>query len=277
MGRIEQLAAALRRDRGLEVTVENLAQMAGGASSEIWRFDAVTPEGSAIPLIWRRARMEGPRRTSKFFPTIDTGLEARLMRDLHGHGVLVPEIYASLEPDDGLGPGFIMEWIAGEGNPVVTVRSPELAGAREHLTFQLGEILAQIHAMDASGYSDLAGHDVPDPARQQVGALRETLDDFDVRSAVFELALRWLQENAPEPIPNTLVHGDFRNGNLMVTEEGLNSLLDWETAHLGDPREDLGWMCISPWRYGQRGPARGWDRQPVGVLRGLRACRRSPG
>jgi aminoglycoside phosphotransferase (APT) family kinase protein len=55
-----------------------------------------------------------------------------------------------------------------------------------------------------------------------------------------------------------LVHGDFRNGNLMIhPEHGLVGVLDWELAHLGDPAEDLGWICVNSWRFGQ------W-RQPVG-------------
>jgi aminoglycoside phosphotransferase (APT) family kinase protein len=49
-----------------------------------------------------------------------------------------------------------------------------------------------------------------------------------------------------------LVHGDFRNGNLMVNEDGLAAVLDWELAHQGDPREDLGWICVNSWRFGVR-------------------------
>jgi aminoglycoside phosphotransferase (APT) family kinase protein len=54
-----------------------------------------------------------------------------------------------------------------------------------------------------------------------------------------------------------LIHGDFRNGNLMVTEQGLSGVLDWELSHLGDPREDLGWICVNSWRFGE-------SRNPVG-------------
>ena len=54
-----------------------------------------------------------------------------------------------------------------------------------------------------------------------------------------------------------LVHGDFRNGNLIVGEQGLVAVLDWELAHLGDPMEDLGWLCVNTWRFGN-------PEQPVG-------------
>ena len=49
----------------------------------------------------------------------------------------------------------------------------------------------------------------------------------------------------------SLVHGDFRNGNLIVDENGLRAVLDWEMAHLGDPMEDLGWLCVNSWRFGR--------------------------
>jgi len=68
---------------------------------------------------------------------------------------------------------------------------------------------------------------------------------------VFELALRWLEDHAPSRSEHArLVHGDFRNGNFIVGPEGVRSVLDWELAHLGDPVEDLGWLCVKSWRFG---------------------------
>jgi aminoglycoside phosphotransferase (APT) family kinase protein len=80
---------------------------------------------------------------------------------------------------------------------------------------------------------------------------------------VFELAIRWLGERCPPP-PETpkLVHGDFRNGNLMVGPEGVRAVLDWEIAHVADPMEDLGWICVGSWHFGV-------DHLPVGGF-GLR-------
>jgi aminoglycoside phosphotransferase (APT) family kinase protein len=69
---------------------------------------------------------------------------------------------------------------------------------------------------------------------------------------VFELALRWLADNDPGPSKDvTLVHGDFRLGNLVVGPDGVRAVLDWELAHLGDPMEDLGWICVNSWRFGE--------------------------
>jgi aminoglycoside phosphotransferase (APT) family kinase protein len=46
------------------------------------------------------------------------------------------------------------------------------------------------------------------------------------------------------------VHGDYRNGNMIFGPEGVRAILDWELAHIGDPMEDLGWICANPWRFG---------------------------
>jgi aminoglycoside phosphotransferase (APT) family kinase protein len=54
-----------------------------------------------------------------------------------------------------------------------------------------------------------------------------------------------------------LVHGDYRLGNIMVNENGLSAILDWELAHIGDPMEDLGWLCVRAWRFGGAFPAAG--------------------
>ncbi len=67
----------------------------------------------------------------------------------------------------------------------------------------------------------------------------------------FRLGLNWLTRNAPPACGAAqLVHGDFRNGNLLVSEQGLAAVLDWEIAHRGDPMEDLAWLCLRTWRFG---------------------------
>ena len=47
------------------------------------------------------------------------------------------------------------------------------------------------------------------------------------------------------------MHGDFRHGNLIIGPDGVRAVLDWELAHLGDPMEDLGWICVNSWRFGE--------------------------
>jgi aminoglycoside phosphotransferase (APT) family kinase protein len=54
----------------------------------------------------------------------------------------------------------------------------------------------------------------------------------------------------PPSVDPVLVHGDFRMGNIVVAETGLRAVLDWEISHWGDPMEDLGWLCVRSWRFG---------------------------
>ena len=74
---------------------------------------------------------------------------------------------------------------------------------------------------------------------------------------VLDLAARWLEARAPEPRRRVLVHGDYRVGNVMFDASGVRAILDWELVHLGDPVEDLGWLCVRAWRFGN-------DALPVG-------------
>ncbi|MEZ5205083.1 MAG: phosphotransferase family protein [Acidimicrobiales bacterium] len=84
------------------------------------------------------------------------------------------------------------------------------------------------------------------------------LDLLDEHRPAFELALRWLADRRPPERPTSVVHGDFRVGNLLVDpDHGLRAVLDWELAHLGDPLEDLGWLCVRAWRFGGDGEAGG--------------------
>ena len=71
------------------------------------------------------------------------------------------------------------------------------------------------------------------------------------RRPALEAAYAWLQEHRPAPRADTIVHGDFRVGNLMVEPSGLSSVIDWEVAHRGDPMEDIAWVCLRMWRFGE--------------------------
>jgi aminoglycoside phosphotransferase (APT) family kinase protein len=82
--------------------------------------------------------------------------------------------------------------------------------------------------------------------------LANRYESMAVARPVFELGFRWLRQNAPAELAQyRLVHGDFRNGNMIFGSNGVRAVLDWEVAHIGDPAEDLAWICAPPWRFGQ--------------------------
>ena len=109
-------------------------------------------------------------------------------------------------------------------------------------------------AMVLDGVAAEAG---PHPAEAAVATLEGCLDRLGESRPAIELGLRWLRRNLPAPAPASIVHGDFRLSNLVVSEAGDPTLIDWELVHAGDGAEDLGWMCVRSWRFGAPGPALG--------------------
>ena len=67
---------------------------------------------------------------------------------------------------------------------------------------------------------------------------------------MIDYTARWLLDHLPGDFRMALVHNDFRNGNLMISPQGVVAVLDWEVAHIGDPMRDLGWVCTNSWRFG---------------------------
>ena len=90
------------------------------------------------------------------------------------------------------------------------------------------------------------------PAGSLIHQLRTALHQLNIQRPGLTLGLRWLEQNQPPPPERlTLLHGDFRIGNLIVNNEvGLAAVIDWEFAHLGDPVEDLAWPLVRDWRFG---------------------------
>ena len=219
--------------------VSDVRLLSGGASQELWTMLVSAPLGRRR-VVLRRAP-EGRDRTALAIPI---ELEAELMRLARGNGAPSPRVLHVLTPADGLGAGFVMEHVEGEALGQRVVRDDAFAAVRPHLARQCGEILARIHA-------------APIVPALPVKSAAELIDDLerqhrleDWPRPVFELAFRWLRERLPPSMPPRLVHGDFRNGNLLIGADGVRAVLDWELAHAGDPMEDLGWICVNSWRFG---------------------------
>lgn len=240
----DRLAAALPPVLG-HVRIEGLARMTGGASRETWAFDAVTDDGMHHELVLRR----DPAGRSSGSGTISR--EAAAMRLAAGAGVAVPGILMSTEDPQLWGsPGIVMDRVVGEALPRRVLTDDRYAGARGVLVGQCADALAALHGVDP---------DLLDPPLETdpLEMLRATIDGIGLAVPTFEDALVQLDRSRPEPCGRAIVHGDFRLGNLMVTDTGLSSVLDWELVHVGDPAEDLGWLCARAWRFGAWAPVAG--------------------
>jgi aminoglycoside phosphotransferase (APT) family kinase protein len=224
--------------------VANAARLSGGASQETWSFDIVHPDGNIGAILRRAPQGYGAA------PARAAGLnaEAVLMQLAYGAGVPSPRVLHVLQPQDDLGTGFIMQRVEGETIPRKILRDEQFAQARPKLARQLGRVLAGIHGLTFSQLPELRRM----TAAKEIAELERDYRSFEWPRPVFELALRWLRDRDPGPSQEvTLVHGDFRHGNLIIGPDGVRAVLDWELAHLGDPMEDLGWVCVNSWRFGE--------------------------
>jgi len=234
----DALTAVLLRVRGGDVEVQDLRRLSGGASMETWVFDVV---GAEAPdrLVLRRDRAGVPQSSR-----LD---EARLLTLVREHGVPAPKVVCSGEADEVGTSYLIMEHLDGETIPRRLLRDATFESARPRLVGQVAAALAGTHRVPARDATFLGpSKDAEAMVREYADVLRRLGDP----SPALELAVRWLLRHLPAPVAPALVHGDCRTGNLMVDSSGLVAVLDWELAHTGDPREDLGWFCVRAWRFG---------------------------
>ena len=73
---------------------------------------------------------------------------------------------------------------------------------------------------------------------------------FKQPQPVFDIAFKWLEAQNLTEYGDVLVHGDYRLGNFIISENSLSSVIDWELSHIGSPLEDLSWLCVKSWRFG---------------------------
>jgi aminoglycoside phosphotransferase (APT) family kinase protein len=225
-------------------TIGGLERLTGGANREIWSFDAISSAGHRVPLILRRSDLPSSEELTSMQ---GFALEATLLERAGANGTPVPLVYGQLEARDELGAGLLMSRVEGETLPQRILRDVRFDGVRPLLARQCGEILAKLHRVPAADLTYLPVQ----PAAEQVERYAAEYRRHGEPRPVFEWALRWLKDHAPpETADGCLVHGDFRHGNLIIGAEGVRAVLDWELAHLGDPMEDLGWICVNSWRFG---------------------------
>jgi aminoglycoside phosphotransferase (APT) family kinase protein len=262
----QRLAGFIARQLGVDsVGIANLRRLPGGASRETWSLDVrFEREGKPIsmPLVLRRDLPTRPAQTSRRD-------EFLLLQAAHADGVPVPRVHWLGDNTETLGaPFFLMDRVEGETIARRLLRDDEYAQARQVMTAQLGRILARIHGIDRSRHGLDSLTEPPPDAAPAEGELDRYEQIFRFIAPephpAFELAIRWLRQRLPlggEPRAGkrVLVHGDYRIGNVIFGPEGVRAILDWELAHVGDPMEDLGWICVRSWRFGS-------DDKPVGGI-----------
>ena len=237
---LERLAIRLG---GASAKLTAAQRLSGGASMETWAF-GFEGQGGAEDLILRRRSVPFDPETAR---SISLFTEAALIRATGVRGALVPPIRHLCDETDDLGEAYIMGRVGGETLGKKIVSDPRFDAVRGGLARQCGAALVPIHATPPP--SDL-GLKMSD-AQGELDRYEEVYRTAGAERPILELAFQYLRQHIPPPTPPLLLHGDFRNGNIMFDPEiGVAAVLDWELAHIGDPAEDMGWICTNSWRFG---------------------------
>lgn len=236
------------------VVLENVADALGCDAASLTARPIAAGNSNFTFLVSRgeeRFVLRRPPRPPYPPSTHDVLREAAILRGCAGSSVRVPTVVAAVDGPDVIGaPFYVMDFVAGE---VITTELPlafDAARDGRRIADELVDALAEIHALDwrAGGLSDLyRGDDYPGRQLRRFTGLWERYEARPL-PLVREVAAR-LEAHRPPPVAPSLVHGDYRLGNVMYAPGSparLVAVLDWEMAALGDPLADLGYL-VATW------------------------------
>jgi aminoglycoside phosphotransferase (APT) family kinase protein len=171
--------------------------------------------------------------------------EARLLRAVEGQPVRTPRVLAACEDAGVIGaPFYLMEKVTGD---VITTQVPpalDTPTGRAAIADELIDALVEVHAVDWQGYGKPTGY-----LERQLRRFDGLWEHNRTREiATLDRVTAWLVGNRPESGPATIVHGDYRLGNVMFAPGGsarLNAIFDWELATIGDPLADVGYLTAT--------------------------------
>jgi aminoglycoside phosphotransferase (APT) family kinase protein len=243
--RLESFLAA----RGVQGKITDIEQLTGGYSQITYRF-TLEDDGGRRHFVQRSDRPSGARLTST-----DRALEFRVIQALNRVGAAVPVVRWNDIDGDELGtPSLISDFVVGQNMLQAARADVRPSGELADLVTQAA---AQIHSLDVSG---LPGElDRPVDWSTYIDEQIQAWRDMEARQSepmpIVRYLASWLDLHRPQPVELRLVHGEYSLANLMLGPDGAVTVIDWEYAHIGDPRMDLGW-CI------QRG-----GKEPPNILR----------
>ena len=224
-------------ENSLQQNIKKLVPLTGGASADINR---IILENNNELIVRRSLSKE------QSVMAVPKKLEAKIQRIVRSNDAPVPEIIFEFSEDEDIGEGYVMEAIPGETIPRKILRDDKYKNVRSKLSFEIGRSLATIHQTKLDELTDLNSVTFEESLKK----LYLVYSSFEQPQPVFELAFKWLETQELTKYDNVLVHGDFRFGNFIISESNLESIIDWELAHIGNPMEDIGWLCVRSWRFG---------------------------
>ncbi len=236
------LAAHLARAMHADVRIDAIEPVTAGARRLNALID-VTVADVARPMVITQLPNE-----SDAFRSIEDEVACIRLAEAAGVNVAHVVTHCPTTTDAG-GPFFVSDRIDGVSIPRQVVDLCASAdGLGATLAFDIGASLAPLHRIPIDQLPDAIDRPTSSAVEGALAWAEEQMTLLLQPSPAFALVMRWLERNAPSPVPVTLVHGDVRNGNILVNASGLAGILDWETAHIGEPFEDLGWLAQLMWR-----------------------------
>lgn len=179
--------------------------------------------------------------------------DAALLRLARRAGAPVAQVLAASNEAPITGAAaIIVSKISGESIPRKILRDAGERGTGDDLAADLGNALAKIHSVPVDELpANLVRVDNAHVHQAYCDSLAASIDDVGVPHPIARMGVQWLRQNLPSrPTATTFVHGDLRNGNILVDRGRLAAVIDWELGHVGDPMEDLAWLCLRTWRFG---------------------------
>jgi aminoglycoside phosphotransferase (APT) family kinase protein len=182
---------------------------------------------------------------------LDITTEFEVLRLAYLAGVAVPEALLLEADENETRTRFIVMRKAHGANYGSFLGSTEQIS--EKLIDNLVAGLAQIHAIDVTQFPEQVAEShlhewiedvtISDAIRRWLDLWHTYWRSTGVPSPLVARAFRWLEENQPQSSePPRLMHSDYGLGNLLIENDEVTAVLDWEATHLGDPAEEVAWL-----------------------------------
>lgn len=229
-----------------DLEVSDLTGVAFGASRETCLFDVKYKEGGEERVQGMVMRRDPP---TGLLDHITRETEFRILKCLEGSGVPAPKVYwCETDPAILERPFIIMERLTGNVNPAFNLFGRGNEELRTRVAEQFVDILARIHNLDwqKRGLDFLGVPEAPlDYARRELDKWEGIIEAVKLEpDPILTEASIWLNANLPASKDTCLVHGDYKLDNVMTKKSEVLAIFDWEMATLGDPHDDLGWVCF---------------------------------
>lgn len=244
-----------------DIYLERLSRAAGGLSRENWSLDAswtdVNGQHAHSMMLMRDA--------AGTLLNTERSREFKVLKALEESAVAAPAVYW-VDPDGSFlgAPSLVMARMPGNCDYMVLNGSQTLK-ERQQLAHDFLKLLVDIQAVDwrTQGLGEVLGVPEGSPGKAELGHWENEYRRVQLEPhPELDYILNWLEQTAPQAEGVVLVHGDFKPGNALIKDNRITAKLDWETAHLGDPLEDLGWIT-NPVRKREHQIPGHWERHQI--------------